>query len=124
LGLLLVTLLDKNQRTWIIICIIVAIGSCGPTSASFGVNHLDIGAHYAGILIALSSGTASTTGILVPILTGYVVDNPQVRNLLCCIWQIFVLVHIVVKKWMEYSIYYFDSNRDISFNILYMFCFR
>jgi ACS family sodium-dependent inorganic phosphate cotransporter-like MFS transporter 5 len=82
LALLLVTLLNTNQRTLIIISIIVAIGSCGPAWASFGVNHLDIGAQYAGILMGLSNCVASMPGFLVPILTGYVVENTHVKNFL------------------------------------------
>lgn len=79
LALLVVTLLDKKHRALIIICIIIAIGSCGPAWASFGVNHLDIGAHYAGILMGLSNCIGSTPGFLVPILTGYIVEDTTVR---------------------------------------------
>jgi len=79
LALLIATLLDTNHRILIIICIIIAIGSCGPAWASFGVNHLDIGAHYAGILMGLSNCVGSIPGFLVPILTGYIVEDTNVR---------------------------------------------
>lgn len=79
MALLIATLLDTNHRILIIICIIIAIGSCGPAWASFGVNHLDIGAHYAGILMGLSNCVGSIPGFLVPILTGYIVEDTNVR---------------------------------------------
>jgi hypothetical protein len=79
LALLIATLLDTNHRLLIIICIIIAIGSCGPAWASFGVNHLDIGAHYAGVLMGISNCVGSMPGFLVPILTGYIVENTNVR---------------------------------------------
>jgi hypothetical protein len=78
LALLIATLLNTNHRILIIISIIIAIGSCGPAWASFGVNHLDIGAHYAGILMGLSNCVGSIPGFLVPILTGYIVENTNV----------------------------------------------
>jgi len=80
LALLCVTLLSANQRILIIICIIIAIGSCGLAWASFGVNHLDIGAHFAGVLMGLSNCVGSIPGIVAPILTGYIVENPYVKK--------------------------------------------
>jgi MFS transporter, ACS family, solute carrier family 17 (sodium-dependent inorganic phosphate cotransporter), member 5 len=80
LALLVATLLDSQHRTLIIACIIIAIGSCGPAWASFGVNHLDIGAHYAGILMGVSNCIGSTPGFLVPMLTGFIVQDQHVRH--------------------------------------------
>lgn len=79
LALFVATLLSSNHRALIIASIVIAIGSCGPAWASFGVNHLDIGAHYAGILMGLSNCLGSTPGFLVPVLTGYIVENTSVR---------------------------------------------
>jgi hypothetical protein len=78
LALLIATLSGPDNRALIVICIIIAIASCGPAWASFGVNHLDIGAQFAGILMGLSNCVGSTPGFLVPILTGYVVENTDV----------------------------------------------
>ena len=80
LALLIATFSSANHRTLIILCIIIAIGSCGPAWASFGVNHLDIGGHFAGILMGLSNCIGSTPGFLVPILTGYIVEDTDVRS--------------------------------------------
>ena len=74
----IVTLLTERHQTLIIIVITIAIASCGPAWASFGVNHLDIGGHYAGILMGLSNSIGSTPGFLVPMVTGYVVRNTHV----------------------------------------------
>jgi hypothetical protein len=65
------------------IFIIVAISSCGPAWASFGVNHLDIGGSYAGILMGLSNCIGSMPGFLIPTLTGYLVEHPQVSVARC-----------------------------------------
>ncbi|CAF1172595.1 unnamed protein product [Adineta steineri] len=96
LALLFVTLLDTNHRALIIIGIIIAIGSCGPAWASFGVNHLDIGAHYAGILMGLSNCVGSTPGFLIPILTGYVVEDTHLKREWNIIFIISILICILV----------------------------
>ncbi len=123
MALLVVTLLEIKHRALIIICIIIAIGSCGPAWASFGVNHLDIGAHYAGILMGLSNCVGSIPGFLVPILTGYIVEDTSVR--LCFIISNFYIkkFFFLVKTRMEYNIYFIDNDLYISFNVLYIFCF-
>ena len=78
LALLIATIAGPKNRALIIICIIIAIASCGLAWASFGVNHLDIGAHFAGILMGISNCMGSVPGFLVPVLTGYVVENTNV----------------------------------------------
>ncbi|UJR08726.1 hypothetical protein I4U23_012983 [Adineta vaga] len=92
LALLMVTLLNANHRALIIIGIIIAIGSCGPAWAGFGVNHLDIGAHYAGVLMGLSNCVGSIPGFLVPILTGYVVEDTHIKRE----WDIIFIVSILI----------------------------
>lgn len=80
MSLLGATLLSASHRFLIVICVTIAIGSCGLAWASFGVNHLDIGAHFAGILMGLSNCIGSMPGIIAPTLTGYIVDNPNVNQ--------------------------------------------
>ncbi|CAF5130889.1 unnamed protein product, partial [Rotaria magnacalcarata] len=80
LGFLAVTLLDAKNRALIMIGIIIVIGACGPAWASFGVNHLDVGGHYAAVLMGISNCIGSTPGFIVPIITGYIVQNPQLKR--------------------------------------------
>ncbi|CAF1098214.1 unnamed protein product [Adineta ricciae] len=92
LALLMVTLLDAHHRALIIIGVIIATSSCGPAWASFGVNHLDIGAYYAGILMGVSNCLGSIPGFLVPILTGYIVENTHIKRE----WNIIFIISIVI----------------------------
>ncbi|CAF1423513.1 unnamed protein product [Rotaria magnacalcarata] len=43
---------------------LIVIGACGPAWASFGVNHLDIGGHYAAVLTGMSNCIGSTPAAL------------------------------------------------------------
>lgn len=43
--------------------------------SSFGVNHLDIGAGYANVLMSISNTFATLPGIISPILTGHLIEN-------------------------------------------------
>ncbi|CAF2744252.1 unnamed protein product [Rotaria sp. Silwood2] len=96
LALLLVTLLEAKHRALIIIGITIVTTGCGPAWASFGVNHLDIGAHYAGILMGLSNSFGSTPGILVPIITGYMVPDTQLKREWNGLFMISILICILV----------------------------
>ena len=70
----------SNDTIEIIICLMLAVGFGGMTWASFGVNHLDIGAGYANVLMAISNTFATLPGIISPILTGHII-NEKVLNL-------------------------------------------
>ncbi|CAF0886174.1 unnamed protein product [Rotaria sordida] len=96
LALLLVTLLGVKHRVLIIIGIVIAITGCGPAWASFGVNHLDIGAQYAGILMGLSNTLGSLAGVLAPIITGYMVSDPESKREWNGIFMISILICILV----------------------------
>ncbi len=43
--------------------------------SAFGVNHLDIGAGYANVLMAYSNTFATIPGIISPIITGHLIEN-------------------------------------------------
>jgi ACS family sodium-dependent inorganic phosphate cotransporter len=59
----------------LIICINLSIGFGGLPWSSFGVNHLDIGAGYANVLMSISNTFATLPGIISPILTGHLIEN-------------------------------------------------
>ncbi|CAF1558772.1 unnamed protein product [Rotaria sp. Silwood1] len=96
LALLLVTLLQAKHRALIITGIVIATAGCGPAWASFGVNHLDIGAHYAGILMGLSNSFGSVPGILVPTITGYIVSDTQLKREWNGMFMISIMICILV----------------------------
>ncbi|CAF2058751.1 unnamed protein product [Rotaria magnacalcarata] len=79
-GFLLITVLDNEDRALIVIGSIIVIGACGPAWASFGVNHLDIGGNYAAVLMGISNCFGSTPGFIVPLITGYIVQNSQLKR--------------------------------------------
>lgn len=129
LALLLVTILDVNHRFLIILCMIIAIGSCGPAWASFGVNHLDIGAQYAPILMGLSNCIGSMPGFLVPLLTGYIVENPSVRKKIREMTherELFVIFCLICldKTRMERDLHDFNINFCSGLDVLHIFRLR
>jgi ACS family sodium-dependent inorganic phosphate cotransporter len=69
----MLTLSDNSNV--IIGCTIMSIGLGGMPWAAFGVNHLDVGAGYANVLMALSNTVASIPGIISPVLTGHIIEN-------------------------------------------------
>ncbi|CAF3309274.1 unnamed protein product [Rotaria socialis] len=95
LGFLAVTLLDAKHRALIMIGIIVVIGTCGPAWASFGVNHLDIGGHYAAVLMGISNCIGSTPGFIVPVITGYIVQNPELKREWNAVFIISILICVL-----------------------------
>lgn len=64
-----------NNSILLIICINLSIGFGGLPWSSFGVNHLDIGAGFANVLMSISNTFATLPGIISPILTGHLVEN-------------------------------------------------
>lgn len=71
---MLIMIMSTNSVE-IVICLMLAVGFGGMTWASFGVNHLDIGAGYANVLMAISNTFATIPGIISPILTGHIIVN-------------------------------------------------
>jgi ACS family sodium-dependent inorganic phosphate cotransporter len=59
----------------VITLIILAIGVGGMAWSAFGVNHLDIGAGYANVLMAYSNTFATIPGIVSPIITGHLIKH-------------------------------------------------
>ncbi|CAM4955054.1 unnamed protein product [Rotaria socialis] len=92
LAFVLVTLLNVKSRALIVTGIIIVVSACGPAWASFGVNHLDIGGHYAGVLMGISNSIGSTPGFLTPIITGYVVDDSYSKRE----WDILFVISMVI----------------------------
>jgi hypothetical protein len=69
-----IMIFDTSARA-LIAFVTLAIGLGGMAWSSFGVNHLDIGAGYANVLMAYSNTFATIPGIISPIITGHLVEN-------------------------------------------------
>jgi ACS family sodium-dependent inorganic phosphate cotransporter len=65
----------STSPTTIITFAALSIGIGGMPWAAFGVNHLDIGAGYANILMSISNTFATLPGIISPVLTGHLIEN-------------------------------------------------
>ncbi|CAF2051147.1 unnamed protein product [Rotaria magnacalcarata] len=92
LSFLMIILLNVKSRGLIVMGITIMATSCGPAWANFGVNHLDIGGHYAGVLMSISNSIGSTPGFLAPMITGYIVENPHLKRE----WNIIFIISIVI----------------------------
>uniref|UniRef100_A0A1I8FWN9 MFS domain-containing protein n=2 Tax=Macrostomum lignano TaxID=282301 RepID=A0A1I8FWN9_9PLAT len=59
----------SKESTSAIICLIIAVGFSGFAISGYNVNHLDIAPRYASILMGLSNGIGTFSGMLVPVVT-------------------------------------------------------
>ncbi|RNA37043.1 Vesicular glutamate transporter 1 [Brachionus plicatilis] len=63
------------NRTLLIIFLTLSIGFGGMPWSAFGVNHLDIGAGYANVLMSITNTFATLAGIISPTLTGHLIED-------------------------------------------------
>lgn len=72
-GLFLLLLAHTDSPAMTVLCITLGLGSLACFSSGMGINHLDIGPKYAGVLVGLTNTAATIPGILAPIITGFIV---------------------------------------------------
>ena len=72
-GLCLLLLAHTDSQALTILYITLGLGSLACFSSGMGINHLDIGPKYAGVLVGLTNTAASIPGILAPMITGFIV---------------------------------------------------
>ncbi|KAJ6646669.1 Vesicular glutamate transporter 1, partial [Pseudolycoriella hygida] len=65
---------------WSVIFIIIGVGVGGFTTAGYSVNALDIAPECATIILGFSNTVACLTGIVSPILTGWLVQNQTIDD--------------------------------------------
>ena len=89
--------IDANARA-LISFVTLAIGLGGMAWSSFGVNHLDIGAGYANVLMAYSNTFATIPGILSPIITGHLIEHKTKEewNAVFCISAAIYLIGAII----------------------------
>ncbi|KAG8259625.1 hypothetical protein J6590_008660 [Homalodisca vitripennis] len=64
-----------ETATGVVLCLVIGTGLEAFAIASFGVNHLDIAPRHASVLFGISNTFASISGIVSPLLTGYIVTD-------------------------------------------------
>src|SRR5215510_4038701 len=94
---LFLLLLTQTTSSWFtVLCITLGLGSLACFSAGMGINHLDIGPKYAGVLIGLTNTAATIPGILAPTVTGFIVKFTGDWNAVFYIAAAILLVGTVV----------------------------
>ncbi|CAI9734016.1 vesicular glutamate transporter 1-like isoform X2 [Octopus vulgaris] len=68
------------DRVTAIICLTLAVGFSGFAISGFNVNHLDIAPRYASILMGLSNGVGTLSGMLCPPITEMLTKIPDVSS--------------------------------------------
>ncbi|KAL5007698.1 hypothetical protein ScPMuIL_016504 [Solemya velum] len=63
-----------------IVCLTLAVGFSGFAISGFNVNHLDIAPRYASILMGLSNGVGTLSGMLCPIITEVLTKNNSAKD--------------------------------------------
>jgi len=72
-GVFLLLLAHTESQALTVLCITLGLGSLACFSSGMGINHLDIGPKYAGVLVGLTNTAATIPGILAPMITGFIV---------------------------------------------------
>jgi len=72
-GLCLLLLAHTDSQTLTILYLTFGLGALACFSSGMGINHLDIGPKYAGVLVGLTNTAATIPGILAPMITGFIV---------------------------------------------------
>ena len=64
-----------NNKTLAVVALVLAVGSSGFAISGFNVNHLDIAPRYASILMGISNGVGTLSGMICPITTEQITKN-------------------------------------------------
>lgn len=72
----------RSHDKWILVMIlVVAVGFNAGTACGFQINHMDLSASYAGIMMSITVCIATVFGILSPLTCGLIVQDP-----VCTYW--------------------------------------
>ncbi|KAF8787064.1 Sialin like protein [Argiope bruennichi] len=80
---------------WSVVFLTLALGFNGCTYSGFMVTHVDMSPHFAGTLMGLSNGLATTAGFIGPKVIGLLTENNETLNQWRIIFMIAVAVYIV-----------------------------
>ncbi|XP_048780950.2 vesicular glutamate transporter 1-like isoform X2 [Ostrea edulis] len=80
-----------RNTTTAIVCLTLAVGSSGFAISGFNVNHLDIAPRFASILMGLSNGVGTLSGMLCPVVTELLTKKGTADE-----WQnVFIIASVV-----------------------------
>ena len=66
---------ECHQTALAVFFISFALIGSGCLQSGYAVNHLDIGARYAGVLMAITNTAATMSGIVAPYIVGILTNN-------------------------------------------------
>jgi ACS family sodium-dependent inorganic phosphate cotransporter len=95
-GVFLLLLAHADSPALTVLCITLGLGSLACFSSGMGINHLDIGPKYAGVLVGLTNTAATIPGILAPMITGFIVKFTNDWNMVFYIAAAVMLFGAVV----------------------------
>jgi hypothetical protein len=70
-----------------VVALVVAVGCSGFAISGFNVNHLDIAPRYASILMGISNGVGTFSGMICPITTEQITKNHDSMENIMSEWQ-------------------------------------
>jgi ACS family sodium-dependent inorganic phosphate cotransporter-like MFS transporter 6/7/8 len=76
-----------NNKSYAIMALVLAVGSSGFAISGFNVNHLDIAPRYASILMGLSSGVGTLSGMICPITVQTMTKDHSTEGKLADEWH-------------------------------------
>lgn len=68
------------DTTWIIVCITLSVGLGSFSISGYYVTPLDMAPQFSSIIIGLCNTFATLTGLISPVLTGYIVTTPVTKR--------------------------------------------
>ena len=69
-----------HQTALAVFFISFALIGSGCLQSGYGINHLDVGARYAGVLMAITNTAATIPGIVAPYIVGILTNNQVYHN--------------------------------------------
>ena len=88
-----------NNRMVAIVALVFAVGCSGFAISGFNVNHLDIAPRYASILMGISNGVGTFSGMICPITTEQITKDHSTETILQDEWHhVFIIassIHFV-----------------------------
>ena len=76
-----------DNKSVAISALVLAVGSSGFAISGFNVNHLDIAPRYASILMGISNGVGTLSGMICPITTEQMTKDRSTQGKLSVEWH-------------------------------------
>ncbi|XP_075169622.1 putative inorganic phosphate cotransporter isoform X2 [Haematobia irritans] len=75
--LILLGYVSSNNTNLAILLLTITVGINGATYLGFQVNHIDLSPNFAGVLMGITNCAANITGIVAPLIVGFIVTNEK-----------------------------------------------